>query len=1159
MAAAQNPRPDVGDILVVIQLTDADDFQARSSDELTLAKGDRVELLERDDEFGDGWFLGKHMVSGNTGLFPEVYTRPSPKGFQTGASALAAVKQVPLPSPTTEEKPPPPYTITEDRTVASASNGNAGTPTSSHVPESSAPAASVPTSAPSSTSVLDRPQSPTTPTAATTPIPSQPSTSINVVSPIPTSSYNQTTPPPVSASSGYSGRLVSGHDSQVLHETLNVIDEHITDLRSPSGSNGTHLHAPTDSGSEYSSNMDHRMSYIQGEETDEEEDGLHTRSEVEAWGPDDVAEYLFTVGVEKQHCEVFRDQEITGEVILEMDQASLFIKAFDLGPVGRRLKTWQKIKALQDEVNGHGSATANRRRSNYGSDVASEDARRSNRSRTNTLTSTNNVPNLQQRLPPIDDRPVSIHSRRLSLNQTPRMDPTQPVSPISPISPRGFLDGSGAPLSPRRSILHEKRPSAASIRDLHHSRRHSSTDYRASIASSIAPRLTTSGTFPQVDITQQNFQPEPHSQQGQQQQQQQHKKHPSFDRNWTLGNASSQQPPPVHQPLFHPRPLSSAGIQDVLTTQDLEHGLNVGLNEPNVDFDRGYFSGTDADTRRRSLLQKKNRDSFLKSPRGGPTVSASSYAEEQRVRSATALSRHSRFGSVDSVRDPSGMSSAAQKYYGVAGANGGSAPHRRTTSTNTTDSVRMRPALPPKDIPAPTVTKLDGSNNGTLDKPRPSPASPASPAPNRQGDWFSAAKPGFKAPTFGLRALSDAVSGHDRNKMASPASHTDSFSKDSPMQSPSRTGSSTPSAGPSFELDSPDPRSPSTTATVTSAKSNNAARKKGKKETSAYQRGLLKISPREAIKDADYSGWMKKKSSNLMATWKPRLFVLKGRRLAYYYSEDDDQEKGLIDISFHRVLPADNERLTGLHATLTGASTTPAIPANSNMTLLASAEADAEPSSSLKSGSAQDSIFIFKLVPPRAGLSRAVNFTKPMVHYFAVPNVKQGRLWMAALMKATIDRDDAVAITTTYQQKTISLAKARQMRHRPPALMNLDEKVEDSRIMGRDDQPKDDEDYEDTDILGDDEKRMLAAALATTNARKAEKPINGLGITYDKDGVTPLTTASASAALPGSENLANNASKPPSAGGAPYKVESARARQFIFEPEKDDDRLPMSA
>jgi hypothetical protein len=59
-------RPDVGDLLMVIH-----DFIARSSDELSLKKGDRVELLERDDEFGDGWFLGRHMTNNNTGLFPE--------------------------------------------------------------------------------------------------------------------------------------------------------------------------------------------------------------------------------------------------------------------------------------------------------------------------------------------------------------------------------------------------------------------------------------------------------------------------------------------------------------------------------------------------------------------------------------------------------------------------------------------------------------------------------------------------------------------------------------------------------------------------------------------------------------------------------------------------------------------------------------------------------------------------------------------------------------------------------------------------------------------------------------------------------------------------------------------------------------------------------
>jgi hypothetical protein len=223
------------------------------------------------------------------------------------------------------------------------------------------------------------------------------------------------------------------------------------------------------------------------------------------------------------------------------------------------------------------------------------------------------------------------------------------------------------------------------------------------------------------------------------------------------------------------------------------------------------------------------------------------------------------------------------------------------------------------------------------------------------------------------------------------------------------------------------------------------ARKKSKKETSAYTRGLEKKTPQESMVDADYSGWMKKKSTNLMTTWKPRLFILKGRRLSYYYSENDVQERGLIDISFHRVLPADNDRLTGLHATLTGVTNSPTSPNGPHTETLASKQAAAEPESTLSKGPG-DSVFIFKLVPPRAGLSKAVSFTKPTVHYFAVPNVKQGRLWMAALMKATIDRDDTTPIVSTYQQKTISLARARQLKHRPPALMNLDEDVKEEAM-----------------------------------------------------------------------------------------------------------------
>lgn len=104
-----------------------------------------------------------------------------------------------------------------------------------------------------------------------------------------------------------------GQDSPVMNETLSVIDEHITDMNSPHHSIvGAERRVGTDSGSEYSSHLDQRLSYINGEETDEEEEGFHSREEVGKWTSDQVAEYLFTAGVETKHCEVFRDQEISG-------------------------------------------------------------------------------------------------------------------------------------------------------------------------------------------------------------------------------------------------------------------------------------------------------------------------------------------------------------------------------------------------------------------------------------------------------------------------------------------------------------------------------------------------------------------------------------------------------------------------------------------------------------------------------------------------------------------------------------------------------------------------------------------------------------------------------------------------------------------------------
>lgn len=806
---------------------------------------------------------------------------------------------------------------------------------------------------------------------------------------------------PRSLSMALGNLRAQGEDSPVMNETLSVIDEHIIDLNTPgsslraSGRRGTN-----DSGSEYSTQIDHRLSYIAGHETDEEERNLHNRIEVMTWTPSQVAECLKDVGVESRHCDVFKEQEISGEVLLAMDQASVFMKEFDLGLVGQRLRTWHKIKALQDDVKSHDSIS-NKTLNLPPSDGCSDDVE-PYQGRNSISGST--LPHITKGVDPTGSR--SVHSRQSSRQESQNAQRSQ-----SPQLLRNHRETTSRP--PSFTFLSQSgspgRPSAASIRDLNHSRRHSAVD----ISSSFAPELLNEvqrPSTPSRTVTSP------------------HKKTPSLDHSWTLSNAVS---------MNRTRPLSAISTGVTVgtdrntfdpTSQDSAYPTNALR-----DVDRGYASGGDVESKKpRNVLRKRDVVSASHSRQ-------SSNLEDHRRASIAGSKRHSRFGSVDSIRDTvAAMTSPASKMYNSNSLKG----RFRNSSANETI---LATAAPPNELTSPAVTKLEYN-----DKPR---MSVVTSSPKLDGEISSnvsrrssatSPRSGSK-PRMGLRAISDAVTGGERTLITSPAS-VPSPAKENAVYSPTRTESTTTSgASVSIELESTDASSKGTNGTHTGLTPTSGTRRKTKKETSAYTRGLELKSPQEQMVGCDYNGWMKKKSSNLMTTWKPRLFVLRGRRLSYYYSETDTQEKGLIDISSHRVLPADSDLITGIHATVTGAKSTPVSPSNAHTTTIASAEAAAQPESTLprstQKGNA-DAMFIFKLVPPRAGLSRAVNFTKPTVHYFAVENITQGRLWMAALMKATIDRDETKPITTTYQQKTISLAKARMMRHRPPALMGLDEKAE---------------------------------------------------------------------------------------------------------------------
>jgi hypothetical protein len=748
----------------------------------------------------------------------------------------------------------------------------------------------------------------------------------------------------------FANHLKAG-DSPVMNETLSVIDEHITDLSTPRHSITQESKTITDSGSEYSSHIGRRLSYINGHETDEEEEaGFPTEEEVRRWDHAETARQLRSIGIDGRHCDIFQEQEITGDVLLEMGQEFLLMKEFDFGVMGRRLKTWHRIKAFQEQVKGIKLQS----RSSMSSYYPGDESERSTSRASHAATFLPRIPSLSA-----DQRP-----------------PSRGVTNTVPIPTRRMpsLLQQQSPGLGQHDL--SNRPSAASIRDLNHSRRHSSID-----STNRSPALNQSAFN--------------------------HRKKGSFDRTWTMTTG-------IPSIVNRPGTATEATDEDLIMQQKyLDHATSPNMSPhlaENADaLDRGYFSGGEIETRKTRRLLRK-RDSAM----GSTSHSRqSSFVDDPSPRP-----RHSRFGSTDSV---SRISAAAKAYHA------GSLKGRvKSTGSQIGDGAPGHPI----------VTNLEGKSSGG-----PSFFSPfagrsdsdnnvgrSSPMPFSQ---IRNVGPKFRR-AVGLRTTSDSTNGVANGTESSPISPIKDFA---PAPGIGRTGSTTPSAtSKSSERHSTDGSGKAIDGPYALGRSRMSTKvnSKAKKETSAYTRGLEKKSPQEQMAGCDYSGWMKKRSANLMTTWKPRLFVLRGRRLSYYYSENDTEERGLIDITAHRVLRADNDPLTSLHATITGAKASPTSPEGSSKSPIDKAF---DVSSLAKHA---ESPFIFKLIPPKTGMSRTVQFTKPTVHYFQVDNVREGRLWMAALMKATIDRDLTTPVETTNKQKTVSLKQAQLMNQRPPALMEIE-------------------------------------------------------------------------------------------------------------------------
>ncbi|KAL4873262.1 hypothetical protein BDV12DRAFT_160710 [Aspergillus spectabilis] len=939
MALTSAPRGyRTGDHLLVVH-----DFAARGEDELTLRRGEKIELVELDDGFGDGWYLGKDLKSGLTGLFPGVYTtkapnipvRPRTNGLESDALKLDGTGET-----------------TNARENAAIDSGNlVSTPLS----EDSTPHASRHASMTGLQGAHEANE-----TAPTLLAPKQQQNQQQQQQQRSSSSPLPNTRMAVDIQKSIRQSLephINGQDSPVMNETLSVIDEHITDLSTPRHSVKPPADQKTinDSASEYSNHLDHRMSYINGHETDEEEGNQPSEEQVRKWDITETIKQLRELDIDDKHCDIFEEQEITGDVLLDMNQDFLMMKEFEFGVMGRRLKTWHKIKAFQEETKGYKEQQSSTARGSIAAFSATSEERSLNRA--------GQTGPLRPRIPNFRGSFSGAQHPRL-VSSSIQSETSSPITPQTPSLP--FMD-------------HARRPSAASIREINHQRRHSSLDAtsRYSIAGEVSPHVGMA-----------------------------HGKKGSFDRGWTMSLSAQR---------ASPRPGTALGASHISSHH--ANGLDSAMTD---ELDRGYFSGPEVDSRtHRNVLQKRA------SVAGSAHSLQSSLTDEQ----LRANRRRSRISSTGSMTDSAPNALSAGTTYPLPSSKG------RLRSLSTRISSQQSSRNNSAKGSGGGFFSSFGSKGGKSD----SDTARASPQPLQH---IKSAAPKFRR-AVGLRAMSDAAGkGVDTSAApASPVNDTDPAS--------TRTGSTTPSTSKSSERHSTDGsgKAADSGISVPRPRPSVKAGVKSKKDTSAYIRGLEKKSPQEQMDGCDFSGWMKKRSSNLMTTWKPRLFVLRGRRLSYYYSENDTEERGLIDITSHRVLRADNDPIVALHATITGATVSPTSPAGSTQTGDSSVIDNGSPSEP-KRGSVLDKEgpFFFKLIPPKS--SRTVQFTKPAVHYFQVNSVREGRLWMAALMKATIDRDDSLPIQTTNKQRTISLRQAQEMNQRPPALMTEGQMTGDDASAG---------------------------------------------------------------------------------------------------------------
>ncbi|KAF3907647.1 hypothetical protein AA313_de0205911 [Arthrobotrys entomopaga] len=351
------------------------DFDARSPDELTLKKNAKIELLERDEEYNDGWYLVRSHFA------PSALLR---NAFEKLTALID--KQV---APDSDVVPPPAY--------SSAAAVAPVVETKQEIPKR--------LSVTPSELTLDEAKFGGAGSIKEMSVETPPLTLENNMEKRRASEDFKRENPHI--------QMLSR--SPVVEDTLSDIEEALSEIRTAPRSVGSHAHkkkqplpimetseAPPavehdfdDSGSDYSRNAfdpnestasigisnqpsvsgyletrpgyagrsresalrqgDHPLQFSQqfvdveeSSSDDEAVEILYSADEIRTWTPAQVSAYFQEQHLPLNICDKFEEQEISGSILLQLEMAHL--KELEIGSFGKRFEVWKEIEKLQSMV-----------------------------------------------------------------------------------------------------------------------------------------------------------------------------------------------------------------------------------------------------------------------------------------------------------------------------------------------------------------------------------------------------------------------------------------------------------------------------------------------------------------------------------------------------------------------------------------------------------------------------------------------------------------------------------------------------------------------------------------------------------------------------------------------------------------------------------------